>query len=35
MWISFPAEHRRSLAPELMERYSYVERGGIPKRAVA
>lgn len=35
MWISFPAEYRRSLAPELMERYSYVESGGIPKRAVA
>jgi hypothetical protein len=35
MWISFPKEFRRALAPDLMERYSYVERGGIPKKEVA
>ncbi len=35
MWISFPQEHRRNLSPELQERYSYVERGGIAKKELA
>lgn len=32
MWIAFPPEHRRILAPELAERYRFVEMGGIPIR---
>jgi Taurine catabolism dioxygenase TauD, TfdA family len=35
MWIAFPAERRRALAPILAERYSFVERGGIPKKIAA
>lgn len=35
MWIAFPAARRRSLAPILAERYTYVERGGIPRRIAA
>ena len=35
MWIAFPEERRRALAPILAERYAYVERGGIPKRIAA
>ncbi len=33
MWIALPPEHRRTLAPELAERYRHVEAGGIIKRA--
>jgi hypothetical protein len=32
MWIAFPPERRRELAPELAERYRVVEMGGIPAR---
>jgi hypothetical protein len=32
MWIAFPPERRRALAPELADRYRYVEMGGIPAR---
>jgi Taurine catabolism dioxygenase TauD, TfdA family len=35
MWIALPEERRRRLAPELAERYRYVEMGGIPARAAA
>ena len=35
MWIAFPPERRRKLAPILAERYSFVERGGIPKKIAA
>ena len=35
MWLSFPKEHRRNLSPELMERYAFVEAGGIPKKDAA
>lgn len=35
MWISLPPGRRRQLAPILAERYTFVERGGIPKRAAA
>ncbi len=35
MWIAFPEGRRRSLAPILAERYSFVERGGIPKKIAA
>ena len=35
MWISLPRARRRRLAPILAERYSFVERGGIPKKAAA
>ncbi|MDG2187976.1 MAG: TauD/TfdA family dioxygenase [Hyphomicrobiales bacterium] len=35
MWLSFPKEYRRNLSPELMERYAFVEAGGIPKRDAA
>ena len=35
MWISLPAEHRRSLAPDIAARYRLVEAGGIPKRVAA
>jgi hypothetical protein len=35
MWLSFPKEYRRNLSPELMERYAFVEAGGIPKKDVA
>jgi hypothetical protein len=35
MWIALPKARRRELAPILGERYSYVERGGIPKRIAA
>ena len=33
MWIALDADHRRQLAPELAERYHWVEAGGIPARA--
>lgn len=32
MWIALDADHRRQLAPELAERYRWVEAGGIPAR---
>ncbi len=32
MWIALGADQRRELAPELAERYHWVEAGGIPKR---
>lgn len=35
MWIAAPAGKRRQLAPELAERYRFVEMGGIPKKAAA
>lgn len=35
MWIAFRPERRRQLAPILAERYSFVERGGIPKKIAA
>jgi hypothetical protein len=35
MWIAFPEAQRRRFAPELAERYRYVETGGIPKRQAA
>lgn len=35
MWIAFPEAHRRQLSPMLAERYSFVERGGIPKKIAA
>lgn len=35
MWIALPEDRRRELAPSLAERYSYVEKGGIPKRIAA
>lgn len=35
MWIAFPEGRRRALAPILAERYSFVERGGIPKKIAA
>jgi hypothetical protein len=35
MWIAFPEGRRRELAPILAERYSFVERGGIPKKIAA
>ena len=35
MWISLPQARRRQLAPILAERYSFVERGGIPKKVAA
>jgi hypothetical protein len=35
MWIAAPEGKRRRLAPELAERYRYVEMGGIPKKAAA
>jgi len=35
MWISLPEARRRRLAPELAERYRYVEMGGIPTRKAA
>ena len=34
MWIALPAARRRKLAPILAERYSFVIRGGIPKKTV-
>lgn len=33
MWIAAPEGKRRRLAPELAERYRFVEMGGIPKKA--
>lgn len=30
MWIALPASRRRRLAPELADRYRFVETGGIP-----
>ena len=33
MWIAFPPQRRRRLAPELAERYRVVETGGIPARS--
>lgn len=35
MWIAFPEARRRQLAPILAERYTFVERGGIPKKIAA
>jgi hypothetical protein len=35
MWIAYPEAQRRQLAPILAERYSFVERGGIPKKIAA
>ncbi|MDH4117161.1 MAG: TauD/TfdA family dioxygenase [Acidimicrobiia bacterium] len=35
MWVAFPPERRRLLAPELAERYEVVEMGGIPARAAS
>ena len=35
MWIGLPDDVRRPLSPLLDERYSFVERGGIPKQAGA
>lgn len=35
IWVAFPPERRRSLAPELAERYEVVEAGGIPARAAS
>lgn len=35
MWIAFPEANRRALSPMLAERYSFVERGGIPKKIAA
>lgn len=35
MWIAFPEARRRALASILAERYSFVERGGIPKKIAA
>ena len=35
MWIAFPEARHRRFAPELAERYRYVEMGGIPKRQAA
>lgn len=35
MWIAFPQARRRELAPILAERYTFVERGGIPKKIAA
>lgn len=32
MWISLPAERRRSFAPGLADRYRFVEMGGIPAK---
>ncbi len=33
IWVAFPPEKRRALAPELADRYRIVETGGIPARA--
>jgi hypothetical protein len=35
MWIALPEVRRRKLAPILNERYSFVLRGGIPKKIAA
>ena len=35
IWVAFPPERRRTLAPELAERYQVVEAGGIPARAAS
>lgn len=35
MWIAVPEARRRQLAPVLAERYSFVKRGGIPKKIAA
>jgi hypothetical protein len=35
MWIAAPEDKRRRLAPELADRYRYVEMGGIPKKVAA
>lgn len=35
IWVAFPPEKRRTLAPELAERYRIVEMGGIPARATS
>jgi hypothetical protein len=32
IWVAFPAGKRRTLAPELADRYRIVESGGIPAR---
>jgi len=32
IWVAFPADKRRTLAPELAERYRIVASGGIPAR---
>jgi hypothetical protein len=33
MWIALPEGRRRRLAPDLAQRYRYVEMGGIPSRS--
>lgn len=35
MWIAYPEARRRQLSPMLAERYSFVVRGGIPKKIAA
>lgn len=35
MWIAYPEALRRELSPMLAERYSFVTRGGIPKKIAA
>jgi hypothetical protein len=35
MWIALPRARRRRLAPELADRYRFVEMGGIPARPAA
>lgn len=35
IWVAFPPEKRRTLAPELADRYRIVETGGIPARATS
>jgi hypothetical protein len=35
IWVAFPPERRRTLAPQLAERYRVVEMGGIPARAAS
>lgn len=35
IWVAFPPERRRTLAPELAERYRVVEAGGIPARVTS
>jgi Taurine catabolism dioxygenase TauD, TfdA family len=35
MWIAYPEARRRQLSPILAERYSFVVRGGIPKKIAA
>jgi hypothetical protein len=35
IWVAFPPERRRTLAPQLAARYRVVEMGGIPARAAS